>query len=173
MTKPTNTDYSDPRWYGFNEFAHARMNIIRTRNKGDAYSEQMRQNSFNHNVAELIAMRNTEELFVDGASDQQRDDIIRESLSLAANLSHDDLYESSIVRTKVLAAFKGLVSLQAFVLAFGSPVDDVLALSDDEVAGCYRTAVAAMPRQHSLDVLLRLSSSDVDGELASSMLSGH
>lgn len=105
-------------------------------------------------------------------SDVER--VTKERLLLATQLRMGDarkrLPEHKMMSESIRTEFEGETVLDAFVLSFGYPVEDVLSLSADEVTRYYDSALRVHPQRVEWETLVKLAHIDVDSSLLSSFL---
>lgn len=97
-------------------------------------------------------------------------DIIMFAVELHRNSDHKTWRDNADCVEDICSTFEGLALLRAFVLTFGYPVDDVLALSNVEAMRYYEVAFMARPKKLDWETLGNLSRVDVDGSLLSNLL---
>lgn len=124
-----------------------------------------------------LLSESTDGLLSDELSEYDKVVILEEAFTLATHLRRSDSGALSYLENKDTSQrfrkrFDGLTLLQAYTLSFGYLPDDILALNDDEIAGCFQFVAQRLPNQFPLAVVRRLVGLDVDDTLVSSLLAG-
>jgi len=107
-------------------------------------------------------------------SESEKEVVAQDTYVLAFHLLRGDSMSSywrEDTSQKFQARFDGLPLLQAYMLRFGFPPEEILTLGDDEVIECCRSILQNFPHRFPLAVVRGLVGLDVDDTLVSSFMS--
>jgi len=145
--------------------------------KPDRPNAKTREGERSYQLTRVTRSDHTLGLLPDDLSEYDKAVILKEAFTLATHLYRSDTgvlsrQEDRDTSRRFRKRFDGLTLLQAYTLSFGYLPDDILALNDDEIAGCFQFVAQRLPNQFPLAVVRRLVGLDVDDTLVSSLLAG-
>ena len=170
-------EFLDDTRLGLGQFCAMVRMVTEVVDKPDRPNAKTREGELSYQLTRFTRSDRTLGLLSDELSEYDKVVILEEAFTLATHLRRSDSGALSYLENKDTSQrfrkrFDGLTLLQAYTLSFGYLPDDILALNDDEIAGCFQFVAQRLPNQFPLAVVRRLVGLDVDDTLVSSLLAG-